>query len=141
MRLMSTEEAVSAFYRDRLTNDPELLRDWFTNDAFVSLNGSGAANTETPEAHAKRRARDNPDALTRLCNALVANWHWHSFEVLQTMAVGDRAASRVLVDITFLPTGRRAVMEFAEFIEFDGERITEMIAFVDTEATTAMQAG
>lgn len=139
MRLMSTDEAVRAFYRDRLTNDAVLLRDWFTDGALLSLNGSYAAKSEFEQAYFRKRFRDNPRALTELCAALVSNWHWHSCEVLQSISVGETAATRVLVDVSHQPTGNRAMMEFAEFIRFDGERITEMIAFLDTAAAAHLQ--
>ncbi len=133
---MSTDEAVRAFYKDRLSNDAEQFRDWFTDCAHISMNGSGVA---TGQIQRQRHANDDPKALTNVCNAITNQWHWHSAKVLESVAQGDKASTRVLVDLTYRPTGKRTHMEFAEFIHFNGERITEMIAFVDTLAAEALQ--
>lgn len=139
MRLMSSEEAVHAYYRDRLTNDPDLLRDWFTQKAFISFNGSGLAKTESPDLCARRRAGEDPEAVTKLCHYLISRWHWHGYDLLQVVADRQQAASRVLIDIEYLPTGTRLKSEIAEFTQFNGERFTQLISFFDTDASAAMK--
>lgn len=129
MRLMSTEEAVRAFHKDRLSNDPQQLRDWFADEALVRINGTAIVKTEGDKADPE--ATLDLEALTP--DELLNEWFIHASEVRETMAEGERAASRVWLDISHRPSGHRTTLELAEFIRFDGERITEMIAFLDSK--------
>lgn len=136
--LMSTEEAVHAFYHERLSNDPDMIRGWFTRDAIICINGGEPSAHEDRVTAARRRAVDDPEALRRLCANLMANWHWHDVEIISSVVDCGRAAVRLLVDLEYVPTGERVRTEMAEFFTFNGEYITELVAYVDTAMSLKM---
>ncbi|GGY42409.1 nuclear transport factor 2 family protein [Parvularcula lutaonensis] len=133
---MSTEEAVRAYYRDRLLNDPEVLRSWFTRDAQVSINGSdalfGLDNTFGMKDGASAQA---------FTNFLVNTWKLLDFEILSLVSEGNRAATRVIVEVECIPTGLKGRSEICNHFTFDGERMTSILEFLDTAHAAKLLEG
>ena len=139
MALMSTKEAVTAFYRDRLKNDPEIMFSWFVDGARISINGSGIARQQGFELIPTRPSQDDPQSLDELASFLSA-WRWHGVEILALPVDDDLAITRVVVDIENTETGHRERTELCEHFVFNGERFTSLIQFLDTLLSQEMQA-
>lgn len=123
MALMSIEEAIHAFYKDRLSNDPTLLHSWLTENGRMRIVGV-ADNPGIQDA----RDQYAPLYLEKLAR----EWLWRDAEILSILADGNEAACRVRFQVESVATGERVWTELSSHTVFDGQRFSSIVTYLDT---------
>lgn len=145
MAFMSSVEAVQAFYRERLENDADTIRSWFTDDADVTINGKLISTSDATSELTGESVSDDDDLISALCAYLTRTWILHDFEILSIASEGDRVVSRVIVDCEAKATGRRGLTEVSNHFTFNGEHFTESVEYFDSafaaRLTSSEEAG
>lgn len=132
MPLMSTDEAVRAFYRDRLMNDAEVMRGWFAPDARIAINGSRRGGGMESCSIMPEKEMTDAERLGAYVDFVIGTWRLHDFEILSLATEGASAATRVIFDCECIANGLRVRTELCHFFVFEGELVTALTEFVDT---------
>ncbi|GGY42417.1 nuclear transport factor 2 family protein [Parvularcula lutaonensis] len=140
MKYDNLEEAIRAYYRDRLRADGFLSSEWFHPSAVISLNGSGIVDAHEPltPISGRRRSSDDPEEQQALLDTLRKSWRIHTAEIIDTLTQDDVIVLRAIWDVECLETGERATTEVCEHYRFAGDRIASVIAFFDTALAKRM---